>query len=104
MAPIPNEIVETLRLLRDKLNTVLEVKRIILFGSYAKGSYNENSDIDVCVIAEKVKNSAIAMLKIAPKTAQVDTRIETVVFSEEDFLSENFGIIGEIKRTGVEIQ
>lgn len=30
----------------------IKPKLVILFGSYARGNYTENSDIDVCVVAE----------------------------------------------------
>ncbi|HQI04140.1 MAG TPA: nucleotidyltransferase domain-containing protein [bacterium] len=103
MAPVPNEIVEIILSLRKKLSSAIKIKRIILFGSYAKGCHNKNSDIDICIVAGQVKNRALEMLKIAPETALIDTRLETVVVSEEDYLNENFGIIGEIKRTGIEI-
>jgi predicted nucleotidyltransferase len=103
MAPVPNEIVEIILSLRKKLSSLIKIKKIILFGSYAKGCPNKNSDIDICIVAGQVKNRALAMLKIAPETALIDTRLETVVVSEEDYLTENYGIIGEIKRTGIEI-
>ena len=103
MAPVPNEIVEIIFSIRKKLSSVIKIKKIILFGSYAKGCPNKNSDIDICIVAGQVKNRALAMLKVAPETALIDTRLETVVVSEEDYLTENYGIIGEIKRTGIEI-
>ncbi|MBS7611411.1 nucleotidyltransferase domain-containing protein [Candidatus Bathyarchaeota archaeon] len=32
----------------------LKPKLVILFGSYARGDFTENSDIDVCVVAEEL--------------------------------------------------
>lgn len=41
----------------DRFKNILErekvsVKKIILFGSYARGNYNENSDIDLVIISD----------------------------------------------------
>ncbi len=41
----------------DRFKNILEqkdfkIKKIILFGSYAKGNYNDNSDIDLIIISD----------------------------------------------------
>ncbi len=79
-------------------------KRVLLFGSYAKGNFTENSDIDVCIIADGVQNSFTSMLSVAPKVVHIDPRIETVIFSSNEYSEEpSYGLLGEIKRTGIEI-
>lgn len=45
-------ISEEINLLRDTLTTKFEVRQIILFGSFAYGEPNKDSDIDVCVITD----------------------------------------------------
>jgi len=63
-----------------------------------------DSDIDVCVIADNIENNFMAMLDIAPLSIGVDTRIEPVVYSYEDYKEEqSFGLLGEVKRYGVEV-
>lgn len=77
---------------------------MFLFGSYAKGTFSESSDIDVCIIADGVQENFLSMLDIAPIAVHVDPRIETVVFSSREYAEEpSYGLLGEIKRTGVEI-
>ena len=45
------------------------------------------------------------MLQIAPMSIGIDTRIEAVVFSQEEFMEEqSFGLLREIKKTGIEIK
>lgn len=44
--------------IKEKL-TSLDAEKIILFGSYAYGTPNENSDLDICVI----KNNYISKIK-----------------------------------------
>jgi uncharacterized protein len=51
---IPVQIVDIIKKFRNILENDLEVKKVILFGSYAKGNYNPDSDIDVCIIADNI--------------------------------------------------
>ncbi|MEK7274232.1 MAG: nucleotidyltransferase domain-containing protein, partial [Candidatus Desantisbacteria bacterium] len=82
----------------------LNVKKVILFGSYARGNYTNNSDIDVCIIAENISNNYLAMLQIAPKVIDIDVRMEPVVFSNEEFSESNlYGLLKEVKNYGIEV-
>ena len=104
MAKIPDEIVKTLKDFRANIQSDIQVKKIILFGSYAKGNFSANSDVDVCIITEQSKNNYLTLLKIIPKIIDIDLRIEPVVFSEKEFnASAVFGLLKEIKTYGIEI-
>ena len=104
MARIPNEIIDIVRKFRRSIENDLSVKKVFIFGSFAKGNFTENSDIDVCVIAGDVDNNFLAELKIAPKILMSDVRIEHVVFSEEEYLEvDTFGLLKEVKENGIEI-
>ncbi len=104
MAEIPTRIKEEMKTLKDKLKSKLDVEKIIIFGSYAKGNFTQDSDIDVCIIANNIQNNFAATMKAASTAALVDVRIEPVVFSKEDYLYyAQFGLLREIKSTGVEL-
>lgn len=104
MAQVSPEIVRKLHKLKSQLHQSLRVKRMFLFGSYAKGTYSENSDIDVCIITDGVQDNFLTMLDIAPIAVHVDPRIEAVVFSSREYAEDpTYGLLGEIKRTGIEI-
>ena len=104
MARIPNEIIDVVRIFRRNIESLLSVKRVFIFGSFAKGNFTEHSDIDVCVIAGNVDNNFLAELKIAPTILMSDVRIEPVVFSEEEYLeADTFGLLKEVKENGIEI-
>lgn len=51
---MPNAINEILNEFTDKVKSLLgdRVKKIILYGSYARGDYNKNSDIDVMILTD----------------------------------------------------
>ena len=53
--PVENKISEEVKLLKDTLSRKFNTKQIILFGSFAYGQPDADSDIDVCVIADEVK-------------------------------------------------
>ena len=104
MVQIPNEIKKTILKFKADIQNDLNIKKIILFGSYAKGNYTENSDIDVCVIAENIENDYLALLKIMPKVIESDVRIEPVVFSQSEYETPlSFGLLKEVKKFGIEI-
>ncbi len=104
MAKIPDEIVKSIKNFRANIQSDIQVKKIILFGSYAKGNFSADSDVDVCIITEQSKNNYLTLLKIIPKIIDIDLRIEPVVFSEKEFnASTVFGLLKQIKKYGIEI-
>ncbi|HSA33969.1 MAG TPA: nucleotidyltransferase domain-containing protein [bacterium] len=104
MARVPVQIIALARRLKKAVAKELAVKKLILFGSYAKGNHTTDSDIDLCIVADNAGNNSLAALKLAPLTAGIDTRIEAIVFNERDFRQGTVGIIREIKETGIEIE
>lgn len=75
-----------------------------LFGSYAQGKQNKDSDIDIAIVLdflpdEEKFDTQVQMMMLA---SRFDTRIEPHPMSVEDFQSGN-PFAAEIKRTGVEI-
>ena len=104
MAQIPNEIRKAVLKFKADIQSDLDVRKVILFGSYVKGNYNEDSDIDVCVIADNVENDFLALMKIIPKVIDSDVRIEPVVFSQKEYgVPVSFGLLKEVKKFGIEI-
>ncbi len=104
MAQIPNKIIDVVKAVRVRIENELDIKKMLLFGSYAKGNFSENSDIDLCIVVANVENEFLAALKIAPKIVDIDTRIEPIVVSEQEYNERDvFGVLKEIKMYGVEI-
>jgi uncharacterized protein len=104
MAEVPAQVIDAVRKFATRVKKRMSVKKVLLFGSFAKGKYTENSDIDVCVVAEDVSNGFLAALEIAPAIIGIDLRIEPVVYSTADFDEPvSFGLLREIKTTGIEI-
>lgn len=76
--------------------------RVILFGSFAKGNYNDDSDIDVAVIFKDYSNLMDMQLELMRLRRKIDSRIEPHPFREIDFQQSN-PIVNEIIKYGQEI-
>ena len=78
------------------------VKKVILFGSYAKGEQRKWSDIDLCIISPRFKDSFEAMHYLLLKSNKIDAIIEPHPYHPRDFVNED-PLVWEIKKTGIEI-
>jgi predicted nucleotidyltransferase len=104
MDKIPIQIVDILKKYKEILKKDLEIRKLILFGSYAKGNFSTDSDIDICIIADNIGNNYLATLKAMEKIIEIDLRLEPVVFSSYDYDNNyHFGLLKEVKQSGVEI-
>jgi predicted nucleotidyltransferase len=66
-----------------------KVKNVFMFGSYCRGEYNENSDIDIAIVMERVSDSFNMMLKLMKYRRSIDIRIEPHVFKRSEFNRQN---------------
>lgn len=82
----------------------IRVLKAYLYGSYAKGSSRQDSDIDIALISPDFSgNRYFDTLKIIPLRRNIDNRIEPVTYKPEDF-EESDPLVAEIKTTGMEIK
>ena len=77
--------------------------RIILFGSYAKGNYNDDSDIDIAVVFKDYSNLIDMQLELMRLRRKIDSRIEPHPFRESEFELSN-PMVNEILKYGQEIK
>jgi predicted nucleotidyltransferase len=59
-------------------------RRIILFGSYARGEQTPDSDLDLLVIEEQVENRAAEMVRLRAALKPIYLPFDVVVHSEKD--------------------
>jgi predicted nucleotidyltransferase len=69
----------------DIVKTRFDYKKVILFGSYAKGSFHEDSDIDIAVVFADYNNRMDRQLELMKLTRKIDSRIEPHPFRENEF-------------------
>jgi predicted nucleotidyltransferase len=87
------------KLLSKKYDSI----RVILFGSYAKGNFHVDSDIDIAVILKDYQNLVDIQLELMRLRRKVDSRIEPHPFRESEFELSN-PIVNEILTYGKEIR
>ena len=83
----------------------IPVERLIVFGSYAKNKANKESDIDLCIVSPKFGEDPLEELQFLLKqTRKVDTRIEPIPVSPQEYRESSSPLIFEIKKFGKEIE
>jgi len=80
------------------------IKKTYLYGSYAKGNYHKDSDIDILIISDNFTGNRFKdSLKILKFCRAIDTRIEPMPYRPEDF-NDSDPLVIEVKATGKEIK
>ncbi|MFQ5825642.1 MAG: nucleotidyltransferase domain-containing protein [bacterium] len=93
---IVNRYINYLR--KNKFN----IRKAYLFGSYVQGQYNEDSDIDLAIVLNKLSNSFTTQVELMKISRKFDTRIEPHPFEESDFNTTN-PFANEILNKGIRI-
>lgn len=86
----------------NEISKKFEIEAVYLFGSYAKGTNHEDSDIDIAVILKSDINSFDIMVDLMMLTQNIDLRIEPHPIKTEDFENGN-PFVDEIKSTGLKV-
>jgi len=78
---------------------LMSIEAVYLFGSYAKGTPREHSDIDVAFVVNKFEGDFFKVIpQIWKLRRQVDFRIEPHVIARD---TDYAGLIDEIHKTGI---
>jgi len=86
-----------------EISKYYDIDYIILFGSYAKGTNHNDSDIDIAIVSRDITDSFDDGAKLMSLTWGIDTRIEPHAINTEDFNVVDTPFIDEIIQTGIEI-
>ena len=83
----------------DAVRNLLAVKDIFLFGSFANGSQNEFSDLDVAIVVDGFKGNYLdTSFKLNKLSRNFSLRIEPILI---DLNNDPAGFLEEIKATGI---
>jgi uncharacterized protein len=104
VAQISFDIIELIKKFLERLKEDnIKVQKAILYGSYAKGNYNEWSDIDLALVSEDfIGNRIIDKERMIKSIVDINTSISPLPFRPEDF-DESDLFVKEIIKTGVRI-
>ncbi len=100
---ISKEIMKSIQKYVEKISKYYKIEAIILFGSYAKGTENADSDIDIAVISSDFKNIIQDGADLIGYTWKIDTRIEPHPITTEDYKNIATPFVQEIIDTGIKV-
>ena len=95
------EAINKVRAYKLLLQDYFKLEKVYLFGSYAKGTQGQDSDIDVAVVVRQADSDFFTANPLLWKLRrQIDDRIEPVLI-ESDF--DDAGFLEEIQKNGIEV-
>ncbi len=99
---IDREIMEIVQKYVQKVCENYKTEAIILFGSYAKGTEHEDSDIDIAVITDDIKTDRFdEEINLMQLRWDIDLRIEPHIISISDYENDETPFVVEVKNTGI---
>lgn len=105
MSSIPVQIDQAIKEFLINVSKKIPIDKAILFGSYAKGNYTENSDVDLAIFSsyfnDKDRLDNFRLLFLEAMNFSVD--LQPQPFTEDDMLFPE-GIVKEIFKTGIELK
>lgn len=104
MDKIPESVRKIINDYIRKISKEIKIEKVILFGSHAKGTTHQYSDVDLAVFSDHFKkNTRIENLKFLIYNAMdFDIDLEPQPFTLDDY-NHPEGFIEEIIRTGIDI-
>lgn len=92
------------RYLRELIKHKIRVDKAYLYGSYSRGNYHKDSDIDIIIISDDFQGIGIYdYKKIIPYRRNIDVKIEPIAYKTEDF-NDSDPLAVEVMATGEEIK
>lgn len=75
---------ETIDDIAQRLVAAADPVKVILFGSYARGDADEDSDLDFLVVEREVGNAMQEMVRLRRAVGSVGVGVDVLVVSEQD--------------------
>lgn len=102
-----DEVIEIIKQYCILLNASgIPLQKAFLYGSYARGEQNPDSDIDVMLVSKKFDESdSQAGIKAWSLTRKINTRIEPYTVGMHKFLTDDVSpLLQIVKKEGIEIE
>ncbi len=87
----------------DSISNKYSISQAILFGSFAKGTNHDDSDIDIAIIINNVSDIIDTQIELMKLRRKIDLRIEPHPFMLRDFIKSN-PVVNEILKYGIIIK
>jgi len=104
MATSKSTVIKDIRRYVAELNKQgIDVQKVMLFGSWAKGSAGEDSDVDIALISSSFSGDRFRDRRIiVPLRRKINNNLEPIPFDPETFAQDGT-LVKEIKMYGEEI-
>jgi predicted nucleotidyltransferase len=83
------------------------LRKVILYGSYARGDATEGSDIDIIVLLDEIRDFDAELDTLFEVIGQIDFKYDTLIsvlpMEEKQFLARRLPVILNAKREGIPI-
>ncbi|MBU4486449.1 MAG: nucleotidyltransferase domain-containing protein [Candidatus Delongbacteria bacterium] len=103
MTKIPEEVTKIKEIIVSSFN----VNKIFLFGSYAKGNFNDNSDFDICIITDDSKRKLDLLRLIRKKVYNyISIPMDMLIYRSDEFeerADKLDSIEREIRQNGIKL-
>ena len=100
---IDAEIATSVKKFAKEVSKKYKISAIILFGSYAKGTNHEDSDIDIAIVSEDFEDIYDVMAILMGMTWDIDARIEPHPITKDDYDKIADPFIKEVIDTGIKV-
>jgi len=106
---IPKRVQHILDETRIELQNIYadRLKEIILFGSYARGDYSSESDIDLLVVLDHLSDLAAEREKYVPAVCRISLKYDTVLsvipFDYQTYHTKKTPLIMNVHKEGVQV-
>ncbi len=98
---LQGEIIDKLRRYKSLIAQKFPLEEMLLYGSYAEGSFRADSDIDVAVVVREIPGDYLSAAPLLWKMRrEIDTRIEPLLFEKG---KDRSGFLEHIRKTAVRI-
>lgn len=81
------------------------LKAVILFGSYARGDYNQNSDFDVMIVLDNYKRYWDELVQSAELTSELSLKynltISRTIMKEEQWKKGDLPVLVNVRAEGI---
>jgi predicted nucleotidyltransferase len=93
-----SEAIESIKVFAEKIRDAFDPLMIVLYGSYAKGTFTETSDIDVAVIVNSIEGDFLEQeAELYRMRREVVDRIEPLLI---EFGNDKSGFLKHILNSG----
>lgn len=101
-----SELESELKKLASKIKEITPATKIYLFGSYAYGTPNEDSDIDLCILTNENRRKLEILREIRRNVGDINYPLDILVYKTDEFnerVNNKYIMESKIYKDGVEI-